>query len=290
METQNNEEKIRILTPADFPPLLSEITDPPKKLHIIGEMPPSGFFLAVVGSRRPTPYGKQACEKIIEGLAGYPITIVSGLALGVDTIAHESALRADLKTVAIPGSGLGEQVLYPSVNKNLAKRIVEAGGAVLSEFENDFRATPWSFPQRNRIMAGCSNAVLLIEATLKSGTLITARLATEYNRDVLAVPGSIFSENSTGTNFFLRLGATPIRNSADILDHFGLKNESKNIIDIESMSEDEQTIWQILAAPSEKNELIAKSKLPTERASVALSLLELKGYINESMGMVTRKS
>lgn len=286
----NNDSKIKILLPKDFPPLLAEISDPPKKLHIIGEMPKDGFFLAVVGSRRPTPYGKQACEKLIEGLAGFPITIVSGLALGIDTIAHESALRTGLKTIAMPGSGLNEEVLYPRTNKILANRIVDAGGALLSEFEPNFKPALWSFPQRNRIMAGFSHAVLLIEATIKSGTLITARLATEYNRDVLAVPGSIFSENSTGTNFFLRLGATPIRNSADILDHFGLKSAEKEKADIESMSEDELTIWKILATVSEKNELIAKSKLPTERASVALSLLELKGYIDESMGTVTRKN
>jgi len=286
----NNEPKIKIIEAKDLPPLLSEISDPPKKLHIIGELPSDGFFLAVVGSRRPTAYGKQACEKIIEGLAGYPITIVSGLALGIDSIAHESALRSGLKTIAAPGSGLSDSVLYPSANRSLARRIIADGGALISEFEPDFRATAWSFPQRNRIMAGMSHAVLLIEATLKSGTLITARLAGDYNRDVLAVPGSIFSENSTGTNFFLRLGATPIRSSADILDHFGLKPKDEELANTEDMSEDELVLWQILKEPTERNDLISKSKLSTERASVAMSLLELKGYINEGMGVITRKN
>jgi DNA processing protein len=143
-------------------------------------------------------------------LAGYPIGIVSGLALGIDAFAHEAALRAGLYTLAVPGSGLGDQVLYPASNRRLADRIVDGGGGLLSELSPDTRAALWTFPQRNRLMAGMCAATLLIEAGEKSGTLITARMAVDYNRELLVVPGSIFSPTSRGCHQFLKLGATPV--------------------------------------------------------------------------------
>ena len=182
-------------------------------------------FLCVVGSRKYTDYGKEACQKLIAGLRGHNIVIVSGLALGIDGIAHRAALDAGLTTIAIPGSGLNPSVLYPSSNRQLAEKIIESGGALISEFEPMFKATTYSFPQRNRIMAGISHATLIIEAEIKSGTLITSRLATEYNRDVATVPGSIFSKTSEGPNMLLRLGATPVSSSAHILETLGFKIE-----------------------------------------------------------------
>ena len=211
--------KLEKLDPSEFPPQLLEIPEPPKELWVAGALPsPETVLLTVVGSRKYTSYGKEACEEIISGLRGYDIAVVSGLALGIDTIAHESAMRAGLKTVSVPGSGLDPSMLYPRANLQLAKRILESGGALLSEFAPDFRPTDWSFPQRNRIMAGLAKATLLIEAGEKSGTLITARLAADYNRDVLVVPGSIFSKTSMGVHQFLKLGATPVTSAADILD------------------------------------------------------------------------
>lgn len=211
----------------NFPGALREIPDAPKKLFLRGALPPKGHkFLAVVGSRAHSPYGEDAVAHIIQGLEGHPISIVSGLALGIDALAHEAALSHHLHTIAVPGSGLNGDVLYPARNRPLAKRILESGGALLSEFDPSFRATKWSFPQRNRIMAGMADAVLLIEATRKSGTLITARLATDYNRDVLAVPGSIFSETSEGPNFFIKLGATPVVCGEDVLEALGLQNDT----------------------------------------------------------------
>src|SRR3989344_3312525 len=184
---------IRELQKGEFPPLLDEIPDPPKKLNCAGNLPyPENKILCIVGARKFTSYGKEACEELIKGLRGYPITIVSGLALGTDSIAHRAALANNLQTVAIPGSGLNPDILYPRSHLRLAEEIIENGGGLLSEFDDDFRATLWSFPQRNRIMAGISHAVFVIEAEIKSGTLITSRLATEYNRDVLTLPGSIF--------------------------------------------------------------------------------------------------
>ena len=221
------ENNIQKLNPREFPELLKEITDPPKQLFIRGTFPneKENKFLCVVGSRKYTPYGKEACRKIIEGLAGYPIVIVSGLAIGIDSVAHKTALEVGLKTIAVPGSGLDDSVLYPSMNKILAKNILEKNGALISEFEPTFKATPWSFPQRNRIMAGMSNAVLVIEAEKISGTLITSRLATEYNRDVLTIPGSIFSKNSEGPHMLLRTGATPITCAGDVLIALNIESE-----------------------------------------------------------------
>lgn len=282
---------MQVLSPQDFPAHLHEIPDKPKKLFVDGILPsPEYKFLAVVGSRKHTNYGKDACEKLIAGLAGYPVVIVSGLALGIDTIAHKAALAAKLKTIAIPGSGLGRQVLYPATNRGLAEEIIKSGGCLLSEYEADFRATDWSFPRRNRIMAGMCDAVLLIEAVEKSGTLITAKLAAEYNRDVYVVPGSIFSETSKGTNLFLRLGATPIRNSEDILEGLGIKPRSAESrlveIKLEDLSPAEQKLYSLLLNPKSRDDLIRESGLSISEANMALSLMELKNLITESMGEV----
>ncbi|MDP6387714.1 MAG: DNA-processing protein DprA [Candidatus Pacebacteria bacterium] len=278
--------EMHTLTPEEFPELLKEIPDKPKKLFVKGELPPNDMkFLCVVGSRKYSPYGKEVCKTLIEGLRGYNVVIVSGLAFGIDSIAHDTALNAGLTAVAIPGSGLGEKVLYPSANKNLAKRILDAGGALVSEFEENFKATYYSFPQRNRIMAGLSHATLIIEAEEKSGTLITSRLATEYNRDVLTVPASIFSGNSYGPHMLLRLGATPVTKSEDILEALGLKNEEKQqTLKLEDLSEDEKKVIEILQSPLPRDELVARLKLPIQQANIALSAMELKGIIKESMG------
>src|SRR3990167_673453 len=177
---------LKLLSPQEFPPLLREISDPPKRLHLRGKMPSTDHkWLAVVGSRAMSTYGKQACRHLIEGLRGYPIVIVSGLAYGVDAEAHRCALDAGLTTVGVPGSGLDWSVLYPRANVGLAREILRAGGTLLSEEEPKTKAADWTFPRRNRIMAGVSHATLIIEAKEKSGSLITAKLTTEYNRELL---------------------------------------------------------------------------------------------------------
>ncbi|MBI3020025.1 MAG: DNA-protecting protein DprA [Parcubacteria group bacterium] len=283
-------DSIRILTPAEYPSPLREIPEPPKTLSVVGELPPeNALWLAVVGSRRFTSYGKEVCEKIIGELAGENIVIVSGLALGIDAIAHEAALRAGLTTVAIPGSGLSEQVLYPRTHLALARRIVEKGGALLSEFPSDFRATPFSFPQRNRLMAGITRGTLIIEAGGKSGTLITARLALDYNRDVFVVPASIFSRNSAGSNRLLRQGAAPVTCGADILEQWGIEKESgikNNESRINECSEEEKKILALLNEPLPRDEIIRALAMPVHEASALLSALEIKGLIKESMGEV----
>ena len=278
------------LEKSKFPKSLLEIPQPPENLYIAGSLPEEDYiYLCIVGSRKFTSYGKEACEKIIEGLKGYPIVIVSGLALGIDSIAHKKALSVGLKTLVFPGSGLSLRAMYPKTNALLAEEIVRDGGCLISEFEPDFKATLWSFAKRNRLMAGISKAVLIIEAEEKSGTMITARLATEYNRDVLAVPGSIFSPNSKGTNKLIRLGATPVTSSIDVLDALGFNIEKDTVHQaklFEDLSEEEQKVIDILREPIPKDELIKKLKLPIHEANTLLSVLEIKGLIKEELGEI----
>jgi DNA processing protein len=282
---------IRDLHKKDFPALLLEINDPPEKMRIVGELPQTEKYLCVVGSRRYSEYGREVCEKLIEGLRGQPITIVSGLALGMDAIAHRSALRAGLKTIAVPGSGLGEKALYPVTNRILAEEIVESGGALLSEFPDDWLPRLWSFPQRNRIMAGMCHAVLIIEAELKSGTLITSKYAIEYNRDVFTVPNSIFSKTSEGPHMLLRLGATPITQSSDIVSALGLKvhEDLFNKRDYSECSTDEHEVISILKEPKSRDEIIRLLNKPIYVTQTILASMEIKELIQESMGEIHLK-
>lgn len=279
--------EIKKLKPQSFPTLLSEINDPPSTLYLRGTLPPPETkLIAVVGSRRMSRYGQDACEHLIAGLAGYPISIVSGLALGIDGVAHKAALAAGLHTIAVPGSGLSEEVLYPRAHLTLSRDILNAGGALLSEMEPDEHAAPYTFPKRNRIMAGMSHATLIIEATLKSGTLITARLATEYNRELLIVPHSIFSEGGAGGHLFMGLGAKPVRNADDILDVFDMKKEEtkRNV----ELTPEEERVFEILSAPMPRDELIRALGVSTGSANVLLTQMEIRGIITESMGEIRK--
>lgn len=271
-----------------FPPLLREINDPPKKLYVRGKLADKDAkYLCVIGSRRYTPYGKEVCEYLIGGLKSLPVSIVSGLALGIDSIAHEAALANKLHTVAIPGSGLNDGVLYPHTHVHLAKRILESGGALLSEYEPNFQATDWSFPRRNRLMAGMAHATLVIEAEKKSGTLITARLAMEYNRNVCTVPGPIFSKNSEGPHYLIQNGATPIRSSDDLLEVLGLEAAGTAAEDIANLSPEEKEIVKILENnPLGKNELVEQTGMVVQQLYTLLSMMEIKGIIKEELGKI----
>src|SRR3989339_124337 len=282
---------IRELKKKDFPSQLLEIPEPPEKLFIRGDLPgPDTKLLCVVGSRRYTNYGKEVCEKLISGLRGYDVAIVSGLAIGIDGIAHEAAINTGLKTIAIPGSGLGVSSIHPMAHLGLAKKILDTGGCLLSEYEESFKATQYSFPQRNRIMAGLSCAVLIIEAEIKSGTLITSRLATEYNKDVLTVPGNIFSKTSEGPHLLIRLGATPITKTEELLEALGFKNkdsEPRNLeLEYAECSPEEKKVINLLRAPMEKDTLLRSLNIPTGQANAVLSVMELKGLIKETLGEI----
>jgi len=283
--------QIKKLPKNKFPKALLEIPQPPENLWIIGEMPSDEnlIYLCVVGSRKFTSYGREACEKIITGLKGYPIVIVSGFAMGIDTIAHKKAMQMGLQTIVFPGSGLSTEAMYPKTNVRLMNEIVESGGCLISEFEPDFKATQWSFPMRNRLMAGISKAVLIIEAEEKSGTLITARLTTEYNRDLLVVPGSIFSSNSKGTNRLIRQGATPVTCAEEVLEALGFEqeeDEEKQQRLFEDLSPEEKKIADLLREPVSRDDLIRAMKIPIPTANALLSVMEIKGLIKEEMGEI----
>lgn len=277
---------IKKLSVEEFPPQLQEIPQPPKDLWQAGSLPSRGtILLTVVGSRKYTSYGKEACEHIIAGLRGYDIAIISGLAIGMDSIAHEAALAAGLHTIAVPGSGLDPSVIYPRSNVQLAHRIVQSGGALLSEYAPDFKATQWSFPQRNRIMAGLAHATLVIEAEQKSGTLITSRMATDYNRDVFAVPGNIFSSTSAGPHMLIKLGATPVTSAEDVLQSFGFSTEeevSEHEVDISSLSEDEARVITLLHEPRHRDHIIEALGFSASDANILLMKMEIAGLIKET--------
>ncbi len=284
------EDGLIALSPDQLPPLLKEIPDRPKKLYLRGTMPRSEKkWLAVVGSRAMSPYGRQACRHLIEGLRGYPIVIVSGLAYGVDAEAHRSALDAGLTTVGVPGSGLDWSVLYPKAHAGLAREIIKAGGALLSEEEPGAKTMDYMFPKRNRIMAGLCHATLVVEAKEKSGSLITAKLVTEYNRELLVVPGSIFSAESKGTHQFLRLGATAITSPEDILASLGMTKREGPLSLSElrdDLSESEMRVIDIISSPLPRESLLEELGMPITEANILLSTMEIKGLIVEELGVV----
>jgi DNA processing protein len=274
-------DSICIIPKANFPTLLTEIPDPPQTLWYQGTMPAEHLkLLAVVGSRQYTNYGKEVVEELLADLAGYNVGIVSGLALGIDALAHEAALRHSLYTLAVPGSGLGSKVLYPARHRSLAERIVKSGGGLLSEFSPETEAARYTFPRRNRIMAGLCHATLLIEAAPKSGTLITARLAVDYNRELLVVPGNIFSETSKGTHQFLKLGATPVTEANDILYALHIEPTTPSTPSLlPTLSQSEAKIIALLREPLDRDSLIRQLGLPISEAAVLLMQMEIAGYI-----------
>jgi DNA processing protein len=279
--------EIREFAKEEWPAQLLEIPQPPKRLWVRGTMPAAGTkLLAVVGSRAMTRYGQEACEKLITGLAGYPISIVSGLALGADACAHKAALAAGLHTVAIPGSGLDDSVIGPRTNLGLAKDILAKGGALISEHEPLHLARAYDFPSRNRLMVGMSDAVLVIEAGQKSGTLITARLASEYNRDLLCVPHRIGDSHAFGSHLFIRLGAALVAEPLHILEALGIPpRESAAGGKAPSDLEDtELVIWSMLDEPKTRDEILRAGSAGAGELLTALVALELRGLVKEEFG------
>lgn len=278
--------EIRELERDEWPAQLLEIPQPPKKLWVRGALPPEGNkLLTVVGSRAMTRYGQEACQKLIGGLAGYPITIVSGLALGTDTCAHKAALAAGLHTLVVPGSGLGDDVLYPRSNRAFAKEILVAGGGFISEYAPDEPSRIYYFPERNRIMVGLSDAVLVIEAGQKSGTLITARLASEYNRDLLCIPHRIGDPHAFGPHLFVRLGAALICEPLHILEALRIAPRETGATAAPTDLEDaELAIWNMLEEPKTRDEILRGGLGGAGEVLTALVALELRGLIREEFG------
>lgn len=276
----------RQLQEKEYPSQLLEISHPPEKLWMQGTFPSKNTkYLTIVGSRAATPYGKDALKSLVQGLSGYPVTIVSGLALGIDGEAHKVALAASLHTIAVPGSGLDPSCLYPRANISLARDILDAGGALLSEHPPMYHARAYDFPSRNRIMVGLSHAVLVIEAAQRSGTLITARLSHEYNRDLLCVPHRIGDTNGFASELFLRLGATLVASPQHILEALHIEPIKKDSsVQVHALSSPERAVYDALHTPQKRDEIIRAVKLPGAETLSALVSLELRGIIVEEFG------
>lgn len=282
---------VRELEHTQWPKQLREIPQVPERLWIRGSLPPEGAkYLTVVGSRALSPYGQAACEKLIAGLAGYPISIVSGLALGADACAHKAALAAGLHTIAIPGSGLDDSVIGPRTNLGLARDILEAGGALMSEHEPTYTAHSYDFPARNRIMVGIADAVLVIEAGEKSGTLITARLAGEYGRDLLCIPHRIADPHSFGPHLFLRLGAALVTEPLHILEALRIapRESGPAMAAPSDLDGAELVIWDMLQEPMTRDEILRASSAAPGETLTALVALELRGLVKEEFGAWNR--
>lgn len=285
-------ENIKIVTIKDsnYPKLLKEIYNPPPVLYYKGSLLPNEeFAIAAVGTRKITNYGRQVTPFIVLPLAQNGITIISGLALGVDALSHESALKARGRTIAVLGSGLDHQNIYPFHNRYLAEKICEQDGLLLSEYPPGTLPLKQHFPNRNRIIAGLSLGVLIIEADKESGALITAKYALDQNRDVFAVPGSILNKTSDGPNNLIKMGAKPVTDAGDILEALNLAdatsfNESKQIIP--DTKEEELLLQQLSKEPVHIDELVRRSRLSTSEVTATLTMMEMKGKIRNLGSMM----
>ncbi len=266
-----------------YPRLLKQIPDPPKLLYCRGNISLfNNFCFGVVGTRKLTVYGKEAAQLIVSGLIKVGYTIVSGLAIGIDSVAHEATLKNNGKTIAVLGTGVDDKTIYPQSNLGLARRILKQEGLIISEYKPGSTAHEGSFPQRNRIISGLSKGVLIVEADQKSGSLITARLAGEQGRDVFAIPGSIFSSKSIGPHILIKKGAKMVTTAQDIIEEYesnptlfenikpaiSTKNAfEKNILDILDRG------FQFI------DDIVRESGNDTSKVLAVLSMLEIRGII-----------
>jgi len=280
--------KVKVVVCEDpcYPSRLKEIYDYPPVLYVKGDLPLQDEpCLAVVGTRRPTIYGRQVTEEIVADLARSKITIVSGLARGIDSVAHRTALDAGGETIAVFASGL--DIVYPGENAKLAQAIMEHG-ALISEYPLGVGSKAENFPLRNRIMSGLSLGVLVVEAGERSGALITAHRAVEQNRDVFAIPGSILSPASRGTNHLIQEGAKLVCNCNDILEELNptMVARQLEIEEFQPASETESAIAkQLTPEPCHIDEICRGSGLPMSEVSSTLAMLELEGVVKPIGGM-----
>ena len=269
-----------------FPPLLREIPQPPTELYIRGNLDilTAPSLLAVVGSRKATAYGKQAVTKLLPPIINAGVIIVSGLALGIDSIAHRLSVEAGYPTIAILGSGVDDNSIYPRSHLALARQILKTGGAIVSEYPPGSHAYQSTFPERNRIIAGLSHATLIVQAAERSGSLITARLALECNRDVCAIPGQITDPMSAGTNKLIQQGASPILSPTDLFNAMELEEIPATAQPAIKLSTEQTAIASILThIPTHIDDIIAKTKFDSAKTSILLTELELLDAV-QSLG------
>jgi len=274
----------------DYPGLLKEIKDPPSSLFIRGNIPTEDIFFAVVGTRIPSAYGKQAALNIAGDLAEAGITIVSGLAPGIDTFSHLAAVERKQKTVAVLGTGLDEKSIYPKENLELTRRILENQGCLISEYPPGTHGSRLTFPKRNRIISGISLGVLVVEAKEKSGALITASFAFSQKRKVFALPGQIYSSNSRGCHLLIKKGAKLIESADDILKELKLPSLEKSSPILKEQNPDQNSILEILKEGAlDVEKIIEKTELPAKKVASALAILEIKGRVRNLGGNIYAK-
>lgn len=265
-----------------FPNKLKQIYQPPKELFVMGEI--KDLFnkptLAVVGSRKASPYGRLVTEKLVKAVASRGVAIVSGLAIGIDSIAHQAAIDSGGQTIAVLPCGLDE--VYPRSHLSLAKSIIKSGGLVISEYPPHTQAFKQHFIARNRLIAGLSDAILLTEAAIKSGSLHTANFGLEAGKDIFAVPGSINSPTSEGCNNLIKNGAGVITNSDDLLNYFHISVNNSSFSSIHNASNpDELKIIQLISdGIIDNDEIYHKSKLTTIDFQQTITMLEITGIIS----------
>jgi DNA processing protein len=281
---QTLSKNIHVLTWLDeaYPQRLKEIEQPPPVLYLRGELiSEDTWAVAIVGTRRVTPYGRQVTEEIASFLAANGITVVSGLARGVDSIAHSTALKAGGRSLAVLGSGVDR--IYPPENRALAERMIEHG-AVLSDYAPGTPPESSNFPPRNRIISGLSMAVVVIEAGKTSGALITAEFAAEQGREIFAVPGNILAPQSKGTNKLIQQGAHPLLSASDIMQALNLTRVGQHKAARKALPADDVEAKLITALgeePLHVDEIRNQTGLPVEKVSATLVMMELKGMVRQ---------
>ncbi len=279
---------IKILTWQDetYPQRLKEIDQPPPVLYIRGEYLPDDLFaVAIVGTRRVTPYGRQITEELSSFLAANGMTVISGLARGVDAVAHQTTLKAGGRTIAVLGSGVDK--IYPPEHRALAEQMMERG-AIISDYAPGTPPEASNFPPRNRIISGLSLAVVVVEAGETSGALITAEFAAEQGREVFAVPGSILAPQSKGTNKLIQNGALPLLSVTDLMQALDITRVGEHKAARKIMPADaiEAKLLAVLTGePMQIDDIRNLSDLPIEKVSASLALMELKGMVRQVGGM-----
>jgi DNA processing protein len=271
-----------------YPRELKKIKGAPKVLYFLGKLKVEEPMVAIVGARNCSDYGKRATLQITSELCEAGITIVSGLAPGIDTYAHLATVEKNRRTIAVLGTGLNKQDIYPKENIGLAEKIIKTGGCLISEYPPGTRGAKFTFPRRNRIISGLSSAVLIVEGKEKSGSLITANWAFSQGKKVFAVPGQIYSQNSAGTNFLIKNGAKIAVCAKDILDELGMENlkiTDKDVIDTQSI--EEKLILNTLKENAlHIDRIIENTKLNAQTIASILSILEIEGKIKNLGGNV----
>lgn len=272
----------------DYPESLKKFTDAPKVLYYKGILPQKGEnCFGVVGTRRPSPYGQQATLQITGELTDAGLTIVSGMAPGIDTFAHTACVERNKKTIAVLGTGLDEKSIYPQLNLQLSKNIIETGGCLISEFEPGTPGYPNNFRQRNRIISALSLGLLVVEAKEKSGSLITAGFAKTQGKKLFAVPGPIYTLNSAGPNKLIKEGATLVESAQDVLDVLEITLQKVSAPKLFAENTEEQLIFAALKEEALYiDEVIKKTKLTPSQIATALALMEISGKIRNLGGNV----